>query len=155
MLKQSLTKLLASSFAIVILLLSSVVALAQTDSGKISGYAKDANGAIVPGASISVVNEKTGEERSAKANDDGYFVVPALKASTYRVIGEISGMTGKIDHVELSVGQTLTLNLAMAASGVSATVNVVSGEETIANTASAAIGTDGNARHVEGLPVTG
>ena len=76
------------------LLLLSGVAMAQ-DTGKISGYTKDANGAIVPGASVSVVNEKTGEERNAKSNEDGYFVVPVLKASTYRIIAEASGMTGK------------------------------------------------------------
>jgi len=155
MCKRSLNRFLISPLAILFLLVTAGVALAQTDNGKITGYAKDANGAIVPGASINVVNEKTGEERSAKANDDGYFVVPALKASSYRVIGEISGMTGKIDHVELSVGQTLTLNLAMTASGVSATVNVVSGEDTIVNTGSATIGANVNAREVEGLPVNG
>lgn len=155
MCKRSLKRFLISPLTILILLVSAGVALAQTDNGKIAGYAKDVNGAIVPGANISVVNEKTGEERSARANDDGYFVVPALKASTYRVIGDASGMTGKIDHVELSIGQTLTLNLAMSAAGLSATVNVVSGEETIANTGSAAIGANVNAREVEGLPVNG
>jgi hypothetical protein len=48
------------------LLLLSGVAMAQSDTGKISGYTKDANGAIVPGASVSVVNEKTGEERTPR-----------------------------------------------------------------------------------------
>lgn len=153
--KRSLTRFLISPLAIATLLLLSGVALAQSDAGKISGYAKDANGAIVPGANISVINEKTGAERSARANDDGYFVMPALKAATYRVIGEASGMTGKIDHVELSVGQTLTLNLAMSASGLSATVNVVSGEETLANTGSASMGANVVPREVQGLPLNG
>src|SRR4030095_11230927 len=111
MLKRSLTRFLISPLAIMTLLLMSGLTFAQTDSGKISGTVKDQNGAIVPGASITVTNEKTGEERSAKANDEGYFVVPALKASSYRVIGEVTGMTGKIDHVELSVGQSLEVTL--------------------------------------------
>jgi hypothetical protein len=101
----------------VTLLLLSGAALAQIDAGKISGTVKDPNGAIVPGANVTVTNEKTGEERSARTNDDGYFVVPALRASTYRIIGEITGMTGKIDHAELSVGQSLEVTLGMSASG--------------------------------------
>jgi len=153
--KRSLTRFLISPLAIVILLVSSGVALAQSDAGKISGTVKDQNGAIVPGASVTVTNEKTGEERSAKANDDGYFVVPALKASSYRVIAEVSGMSGKMDHVELSVGQALVLNLAMSAAGVQATVNVVSGEETVANTGSAAMGANVIPREVQGLPLNG
>lgn len=155
MLKRSLTRFLISPLAIMTLLLLSGVAMAQSDTGKISGYTKDANGAIVPGASVSVVNEKTGEERNTKANDDGYFVVPALKASSYRVIGEASGMTGKLDGVGLSVGQELTVNLAMSASGISANVNVVSGEETLTNTGSASMAANVNAREVGSLPLNG
>src|SRR5262245_56848335 len=126
MLKRSLMRFLISPLAIVtMLVLSAGVALAQSDTGKISGTAKDQNGAIVPGASVTVTNEKTGEERSAKANDDGYFVVPGLKASSYRVIGETGGMTGKIENLNLSVGQELNVNLAMSATGISVNVNVV------------------------------
>ena len=155
MLKRSLTRFLISPLAIMTLLLLSGMAMAQSDTGKISGYTKDANGAIVPGASVSVVNEKTGEERNARANDDGYFVVPVLKASTYRIIAEASGMTGKIDHAELNAGQSLELNLAMSAAGVSATVNIVSAEETVVNNGSAAMGASVIPREVEGLPVNG
>ena len=155
MLKRSLDRFLIGPLAILALLLLSGIAPAQSDAGKISGTVKDQNGAIVPGANITVTNEKTGEERSAKANDDGYFVVPALKPSSYRIIGEITGMTGKIDHAELSVGQSLELTLAMSASGVQATVNVVSGEETVANTGSAAMGASVIPREVQNLPLNG
>ena len=154
MLKRSLNRFLISPLAIMTLLLLSGVAMAQ-DTGKISGYTKDANGAIVPGASVSVVNEKTGEERNAKSNEDGYFVVPVLKASTYRIIAEASGMTGKIDHAELNVGQSLDVNLAMSVAGVSATVNIVSAEETVVNNGSASMGANVIPREVEGLPVNG
>lgn len=153
--KTLFNRLLMGPLTILTLLLLSAAAPAQSDSGKISGTTKDQNGAIVPGASVTVTNEKTGEERSAKANDDGYFVVPALKASSYRIIAEITGMTGKIDHAELSVGQNLEVTVAMSAAGVEATVNVVSGEETVANTGSAAMGANVIPREVQGLPLNG
>jgi hypothetical protein len=129
--------------------------LAQSDTGKISGFVKDQNGAIVPGANVTVTNEKTGDERSAKANDDGYYSLPALKASTYRVVAETAGLSFKMEHVSVNVGQELTLNLGLAPSGVTATVNVVSGEEAVTNTGSASIGANVIPREVEGLPLNG
>ena len=81
---KSPTRLLLTPLAIAVILILSGNALTQSDTGKISGVVKDQNGAIVPGANVSIVNEKTGEERNAKANDDGYFSVPALKASSHR-----------------------------------------------------------------------
>ncbi|HJZ81800.1 MAG TPA: TonB-dependent receptor [Pyrinomonadaceae bacterium] len=155
MLNRSLTRFLISPLAVVLLLLVSGLAFAQSDTGKISGIAKDQNGAVVPGASVTVTNERTGEERSAKANDDGYFVVPALKASSYRIIGESGGMTGKLENVSLSVGQEVSVNLAMSATGISVNVNVVSGEEAVTNNGSASMGANVIPREVEGLPVNG
>ncbi|HYX27260.1 MAG TPA: carboxypeptidase regulatory-like domain-containing protein [Pyrinomonadaceae bacterium] len=128
---------------------------AQSDAGKISGFAKDQNGAIVPGANISVVNERTGEERNAKANDDGFFSVPALKASSYRLTADASGLSAKVENLNLSVGQELTVNLAMTATGVSATVNITSSEETVTNTGSASMGANVIPREVQALPLNG
>ena len=114
LLKKSLTKFLITSVAIIALLILSGVAFAQTDTGKISGFVKDQNGAIVPGANITVTNQRNGDERSAKANDDGFYSVPALKASSYRIIAETTGLSAKIENVNLNVGQELTVNLAVA-----------------------------------------
>jgi len=48
------------------------LAHAQTDQGRIAGVVADATGAIVPGASIIVNNERTGEERIATSSDSGF-----------------------------------------------------------------------------------
>src|SRR5205085_10623123 len=53
-----------------VLLVIAATAFAQTDTGKITGTIKDQNGAIVPGANVTVTNTRTGEERSVKANGD-------------------------------------------------------------------------------------
>ena len=150
-----LNRFLLTPCAIAVLLLFVPFSLAQSDVGKLSGTIKDQNGAVVPGASVSVTNEKTGEERTTTSNDDGYFVVVALKASNYRIVAEGTGMTARLDHVELSVGQSLAVTLGMSATGVQAMVNVVSGEETVANTGSASMGANVIPREVQGLPLNG
>jgi hypothetical protein len=153
--QRSLTRLVLTPLAVAVLLVFTATAFGQSDTGKISGTVKDQNGGLVPGANVSIVNERTGDERNAKANDDGFFSVPVLKASSYRVIAETNGLSAKVEHVNLSVGQELTVNLAMSATGVTATVNVVSGEETVTDSGSAAMGANVIPREVEGLPVNG
>jgi len=101
----SLTGVVLTPLAFAVLFVFSATALAQTDTGKITGTVKDQNGAIIPGANITITNTRTGEERSAKANDDGMFSVAALKASSYRIIAEVTGLSAKIDNATVNVGQ--------------------------------------------------
>jgi len=155
LLKKSLNRFLIAPLAIVILLLLSGAVLAQTDTGKISGTVKDQNGAIVPGATVTVTNARTGEERSATSNTDGLFSIPALKASTYNLTAETTGLSAKVDKIYLNVGQELTINLALSVTGVAATVNIVSGEEVLTNLSSASMGANVNPREVGGLPLNG
>ena len=50
-------------------------AFGQADKGRISGTVIDSTGALIPGAFITVKNEKTGETTKWKANESGNFVV--------------------------------------------------------------------------------
>jgi carboxypeptidase family protein len=137
------------------LLLVSSVAFGQTDSGHITGTVKDQNGAIVPGVTITARNDRTGDERTAVANADGTYTIAALKASVYTVTATGTDLAAKAENVSLNVGQELTINLALAPTGVSATVNVVGGEEVLASTGSASMGANVNPREVGGLPLNG
>jgi len=49
---------------LVLLLAIAPLAHAQTDRGRLIGTVTDANSAIIPGASVTVKNERTGEERT-------------------------------------------------------------------------------------------
>ena len=46
-------------------------AYAQSDQGKVSGTVRDQSNAFVPGAKVTVKNERTGEERSTVSNEQG------------------------------------------------------------------------------------
>jgi hypothetical protein len=133
----------------------SVAAFAQSDTGRISGTLTDQNGALVPGASIVVKNEKTGEERTAISSMDGTYIIASLKPSTYSVSANTQGLSATTTHVQVLVGQEVKLNLTLQATGVEASVNVVAGTEGALNTESAAMGANVNPREVETLPLNG
>lgn len=130
-------------------------AIAQAD-GRITGTVADKNGAIIPGAVVTVTNETTGEARTVTAKDDGSFLVVALKATKYTISATAASFeTTTKKSVELPVGQQLNLDLVLQAKGVTVQVDVVSGEDAIVNTSSASMSANVNAREVEGLPVNG
>ena len=148
----------ASKISIFLITISAlfISIIAQTDQGRIAGTVTDANGGVVPGATVTVTNEITGEARTVTANDDGSFLVVALKPTKYTVSatgGNFEATT--IKSVELLVGQQLNLDVILQAKGVSVQVDVVSGEDSISNTSSASLSANVNAREVEGLPING
>src|SRR3981081_981735 len=71
--------------AVLALLFAAMPAFAQVDSGGIAGIVRDSSGALAVGVSAKAKNERTGEERSAVTNDQGYFVIAPLKPSTYTI----------------------------------------------------------------------
>src|SRR5436190_16883740 len=99
--------------------LFSVAALAQTDQGKVSGTVRDQSNAFVPGAKVTVKNERTGEERSGLSNDQGYFLIGYLKPSTYTIKTEKTGF-GAIEYtaMTLAVGQELALDFELKPAGI-------------------------------------
>jgi hypothetical protein len=132
-------------------------ASAQTDQGRIVGTVRDQNGALVPGASIVVKNDRTGDERSATANAEGVYIVPALRASQYTVkVDAPNFATTTVSGVELNVGQEQTLDVIVSPTGLSESIDVVAGaSEAAIDTGSARIGATVDQREVVGLPLNG
>ena len=130
-------------------------AYAQQDQGRVAGIVTDSNGALVPGASIVVKNERTGEERTATSTDTGSYIVSGLRPSLYTVTASAQNLTVRATNVQLLAGQELNLNLALQATGVEAKVDIVAAADTGIDTGSAAMGVNVNPREVQALPLNG
>ena len=138
-----------------VVLIASMAAFAQSDTGSITGTLRDQNGAVVPGASITARNQRTGEQRTTTSNLYGSFSIPALKASGYTVTATSTGLGATVKDVEVNVGRETNVTIGMKIGDVAASVNIVAGDETAITTGSAAMGANVNAREVEGLPLNG
>src|SRR3954469_6592775 len=80
--------------------------------GRIVGTVTDSTGAVIPGATVIVTNEKTSQERKAVADSGGFFALPNLSPSTYAVKAESQGLSAaRYTGLPLSVGQERVLNI--------------------------------------------
>ena len=113
-----------------ILLLPRVVVHAQGvgSSGDLRGTLRDASGAVLPKATVVVVDTQTGLRRTALTDSTGQFQLAGLSPATYDVTAQASGFGTEIQKgVVVYVGQTAIADFQMKPSQV-ATVVQVSGE---------------------------
>lgn len=71
--------------SILFVLVSSMFTFAQTSRGIVSGVIKDPNGAVVPGAEVTLTNTDTTVARSVVTNDEGFYRFDAVDLGTYSV----------------------------------------------------------------------
>src|SRR5262245_44895079 len=69
----------------------STSAAAQSVSGSVAGTIVDQTRQVVPGATVTLVNEQTGDSRSVTSNESGAFVFSAVQPGTYTVRVELAG----------------------------------------------------------------
>src|ERR1044072_192942 len=62
-----------------------------TGSATLRGTIKDPAGAVVPNATVTLINDGTKEERKATTNDEGSYVFSAVSPGTYTVKVEAGG----------------------------------------------------------------
>ncbi|HTV55200.1 MAG TPA: carboxypeptidase-like regulatory domain-containing protein, partial [Terriglobia bacterium] len=77
-LQTRITMFRVTSLYLGIVLAATICPAQLTTTGTITGTVRDASGAVVPGASIKVLNQNTGVTSTTQTNSDGSFVVPAL-----------------------------------------------------------------------------
>src|ERR1051326_5755207 len=110
----------------VLLVLAGIPAAAQNVSATLNGTVRDASGAVIVNAAVTLTNGATGVSRALLSNADGYFVFTDLLAGTYSLAIELSGFKKyRLSEIVLTAGQTRALGqLAMTLGEVAETVSV-------------------------------
>ncbi len=147
-----LARLLLSIAALVVLAPS--LALAQS-TGRIRGVVSDAQGAVVPGATILVRNQATSEERTTVSDKQGEFLVPALPVGLYRIEVRLQGFQSKVvTDLRLEVAQTVVQNVTLVLGNLSEEVSVV-GQTPVIETATTSMGQVIDSKTVQEMPLNG
>src|SRR6188508_1069499 len=139
---------------LVVLLLVPSIGWAQSDT-RIAGTVRDSSGGAIPGAKVSVKNEKTGEERKTTTSTQGYFLVAGLKPSTYDVKVEM-GSFAPLEYpaMEVRASQELALDFELHPANLQESVEVTA-DATIMDIGSARNGANVTQLEVNSLPING
>ena len=104
---------------------TAVVSQTQITTGTIQGTVTDANGAILPGATVETKNLETNLTRDLTTDDGGRFVALALPPGKYSITVSKQGFaTAVAESLDLLLGQALNLPVAMKVSGVAERVTI-------------------------------
>src|SRR5438094_4486901 len=114
----TLEKLLARTIGVAVILMvcssSDGLLNAQGTGSTISGTAKDATGAIVPGVTVTVTHVGTGIMRTAISGDAGEYRIPALAIGTYNLEAELPGFKRIArSGITLQVGQEAVVTFTL------------------------------------------
>ena len=127
----------------------------QTGNGSIQGTVKDASGAVVPAAKVTLVNAGTNAQFETATNGVGFFVFPSVQRGNYKVSVQAPGMESWAAEMLLQVGQTAVLDPVLKV-GATATEVVVAGDVTpLVQTANATLANTLERARIEQLPLNG
>ena len=108
-----------------VVLFGALAASAQVETGKIAGTVSDQSGALVPGATVTVRNLGTNEQRTAISSSSGNYVVTGLEPATYQVTFASGNFQPYTARVEVTVGGNVTLDAKLSVSTAVTQVQVV------------------------------
>ena len=113
--------------ALIAVLMLPVALLGQAESGSIVGTVKDATGAVIAGATVTVRNVATGAQRTAQSGGVGQYNVGGLQVGTYEITVTSGNFAPYKTNAEVTVGGTATVDAQLATGRASTTVEVVAG----------------------------
>lgn len=137
------------------LLLAAASLSAQTFFGTIVGNVNDASAAAMPQANVALVNNATGERRTAQTDNAGAYQFLNLIPGQYRLEVEKTGFRRFVrDPITVEVQTTVRIDVSMQVGDVSQTVEV-SEQTPLLQTENASLGQVVEARKVLEMPLNG
>jgi len=137
------------------LIFTNLPAFAQFETATVLGSIHDSSGAVVPKATVTLINQETKSEVTAQTNAQGDYQFTDVKIGLYQVTATASGFeTGvtQVFRVDVNARQRVDLAIKIGATNETVTVtDAASLLETDSSERGQVIGT----REVENLPLNG
>ncbi len=124
-------------------------------TGGLNGVVADPTGAVVPGATVTLVETNTGDKRVLTTNGLGLYTAPFLKPGDYTVSASANGLQSNTISVDILVGQQSVANLTVSPTGSKQTVTVNANNAQLIQTEDASLTTTFTTEQFENLPNPG
>src|ERR1041385_6617089 len=120
----------------------------------IAGSVTDSSGGVLPGVTITIVHEETGNTFEAVTDAQGQFRIP-VRVGAHRLTAALSGFqTVTRTGLQLLLNQTLTVPIQLGPATLTETVTVT-GEAPLVDTKESTVGANIDPRQVQDLPING
>jgi hypothetical protein len=131
------------------------IAASQVANVRLEGTVRDPSGAVVPLASVSVLNNNTEVRTDSSTSAEGFFLFQALQPGFYTLMAAAPGFRQTVvRNLELTVGATVVENVTMELGNVTENIEVVASWERVQLT-DAQIGRAVTLREIDVLPQLG
>ena len=127
------------------------LAMAQT-SGSIDGTVRDAQGLVLPGASVTLTGAAVLGQRTAATVEDGTYRFRDLRPGSYNILYELSGFqTLNREGIIVETGKLVTVNVNLNLATVSETVTVT-GESPVVDVKNTRLGGSFDTAELQDVP---
>src|SRR5262245_33275451 len=131
--------------------------LAGTAFGQMSslnGTVTDPTGAVIPGATLTLVNTQTGTLRETTSDAQGRYTMPQLAPGTYKLTAKTTGFVEvTINNIQLLVNQPATVPIVFEKLGATATTIAVEAAAVQVNTSDASLGNAISSQAITEMPL--
>jgi len=141
--------------ALTVFLLTAAAAEAQTNTAEISGIVRDAQGGVLPGASVVAEHRDSGTRVERVTDAEGRYFLPSLRVGAYVISVELGGFKRIVrSGVVAALGQSVAIDFTLEIGNVAEQITVTA-ETPLLQTASAEIGDVIERREVANVPLNG
>src|SRR5947209_12026076 len=111
---------------------SIVTVFAQGTTSRVLGTVQDSSGAVVPGATVKLINEGTRVTFQTQTSSAGTYFFEAVQSGEYEVDVEASGFRKFTSHNnEVTIGQPATVNVKLEVGSMNDAVTVEATAEAV------------------------
>ena len=129
--------------------------LAQMSGGSITGTVTDPSGAVIPGATVQIINRSTGIGQTLTTTSVGLFNQPNLDPGTYDVIFNAKGFATTKTQALVDVSHDTVLKMSMHIAGANNQVIYVTSSTPLVDLGSTQLNQTVDGKTLRELPLNG
>jgi len=131
-------------------------ARAQGTTSRVVGVVRDVGGGIIPGATVTLINEGTDVSFTTVTSSAGAYVFEAVQVGSYTVTVELQGFKKFVSTGNrVVIGEPATVNATLEPGPLAQSVEVRAASDVVQVSASGNIGTNFEQKTIESLPIVG
>lgn len=140
--------------ALLALMLACGFAMAQTSQGTITGTVRDASGAVIAHANVTLTNEATGVARQTTTNGEGAFRADAVEPGPYTVHVAVAGFEAYVlQHLDVQPSVITSYDVTLQVASTKSEITVQAANSATLDLASGELATTINNSELQSVPI--